>query len=228
MASLQQSVAMEAGREGDGSALPSQMLAAVEAVGQIVIDMATEEVGELLAGLREGDGTDVSPYYYPECCYLSASTMGLEKADADELFAKALEAHEKRGGAFNKRDTTTVVEVTEDEVTTMAKAAGFEDSTSFVADLAKRAKELDDIKPKVEELTKFVAEFKNRPMPKAPITGVVEKAADVIGQGGAGGGALTPLQKAEQALAGLSGEEIARMAIKLSHASGGHQLTLNP
>lgn len=222
-ASAYASARNEAAREGDSSGVPAQLLEATETLGQALIAMATEEVGEMLTELREAGESDDN-YVYPDCCYLSASTMGLEKADADEFFAKAIGAAERVGRGIKKALT---VEPVENELTKAVKAAGFEDVNTFtagIADLQKRAKELEEIAPKVEELTKFVTELKSKPMPAAPRTNVVEKSSDVGGI--AVGGEVTPLEKAEQTLAGLSGDEIARLAIKMAQQNG-HRLQLS-
>jgi hypothetical protein len=201
-------------------AVPAQLLDATEALGKALIDMATEEVGEMLTELREAGESDDN-WVYPECCYLSASTMGLEKADADEFFTKAVDAHGKRGGAVAKAALVPVDG--EDELSKAVKAAGYEDVAAFttgIADLQKAAGELADIKPKVEELTKFITDLKGKPMPPAPTSSrAVEKAIDANPAGGGGGsGAMTSLRRRNRALAGLPPEEIARLAIKMSHA----------
>jgi hypothetical protein len=230
-------------REGDDSAVPAQLLSATETLGEALIVMATEEVGEMLTQLREGEGTEVSPYYYPECCYLAAGTIGLEKADADEFFTKAISISGKDqarlqkihdhasalGAECNHVDDADDAEVGADAgAEKMAKAAGFESADAFITDLQKRAAELDEIKPKVEELTKFISTLKTMPRPAAPTTAVaVEKAIDANGNGSAPVGSGTNMQKAEEILAGLKPEEIAQLAIKLSHQSGGVSLSLN-
>lgn len=220
----------EAAREGDGSTVPAQLLEATEKLGQALIDMASEEVGEMLTDLRSA-GESPETYIYPECCYLAASTMGLEKADADEWFGKAIGAFEKRGPRLSKSASTEVEPVDEGELSKAVKAAGFDTTDAFVAgiaDLQKKAGELDEIKPKVEELTKFITELKALPRPAAPTTAhAVEKSIDANRAGGNGAQPVTDLQKAEAALAGLSNEDIAKLAIKLSHASGGRQLSLS-
>ena len=218
----------EAASEGDSSGVPATVLEGIEKLGQALIDMATEEVGEMLTELREA-GASEDCYIYPDCCYLAAGTMGLEKADADAFFAKAVGMVKADEGRLAKRDLGQPVE---NELSKAVKAAGYETADAFVAgiaDLQKKAGELAEIAPKVEELTKFITDLKSKPMPKAATTGVaVEKSIDAGGSGGTTVSGDTPLAKAEAALAGLSGPEIAQLAIKMSHASGGVKLSLNP
>jgi HK97 family phage prohead protease len=52
---LQDSVAWEAEYEGDGSKVPAALMDAMKALGQVLIDMTAEEVGELLAGDDEDE-----------------------------------------------------------------------------------------------------------------------------------------------------------------------------
>lgn len=244
VASLFVSVKAEADKEGDGSAVPASLLSVVEGIGNALIDMATEEVGELMERLRTGEGTETSPYCYsPYYCDLAASTMGLEKADAPAFFDKAISISGKDqarlqkihdhasalGAECNHEDGADDAEVGADAgAEKMAKAAGFDTTDAFIADLQKRATELDEIKPKVEELTKFISTLKTMPRPAAPTTAVaVEKSVDANGNGAAPAGGGTNLQKAEEILAGMKPEEIAQLAIKLSHSSGGVSLSLN-
>lgn len=91
-ASLFVSVNGEAKREGDGSSVPGTILDAVGKLGEALIDMATEEVGELMSALRTQDEKEegISYYYDDVYCHLAAQTLGLEKADATEFFNKAI------------------------------------------------------------------------------------------------------------------------------------------
>lgn len=52
---LQDSVAWEAEREGDGSPVPQALMDAMKTLGQVLIDMTAEEVAELVAGDDEDD-----------------------------------------------------------------------------------------------------------------------------------------------------------------------------
>jgi hypothetical protein len=53
---LQEWVAWEAEDEGDNSEVPAQLLAAMHALGAVLVNMTAEEVGELLAGGDPGEG----------------------------------------------------------------------------------------------------------------------------------------------------------------------------
>jgi hypothetical protein len=82
---LQASCDAEAEREGDGSTVPDQLAEAIAVMGDILIQMAREEVAELVADMKddepETDGIDPDVL---ECC---AKMMSDIKADTD-LMAK--------------------------------------------------------------------------------------------------------------------------------------------
>lgn len=243
IAGLYVSVHSEAAKEGDGSAVPASLLAVVEALGNTLIDMATEEVGELMERLREKDTeSDVADtYYYTDYyCNLAASTLGLEKADATAFFDKAISISGKDqarlqkihdhsialGAACAKEDdAAAAADVDADAATEkMAKAAGFEDGPAFIADLQKRAAELDVIKPQVEQLVKDIVTLKATPRGPAPRSSVVEKGEDIRGgpapSGHAPGSIDERVAKAMAELQGLSGPELSRALIKISQSQG--------
>jgi phage head maturation protease len=57
LAWLQRSTAYEAEAEGDGSTMPAKLAAAVQALGDLLLQMAQEEIGELMATLEVPEGS---------------------------------------------------------------------------------------------------------------------------------------------------------------------------
>ena len=55
---LQAQAELEAASEGDGSAVPAEFMAALAALGQVLIDMTAEEVAELIAGDDDDESDD--------------------------------------------------------------------------------------------------------------------------------------------------------------------------
>jgi HK97 family phage prohead protease len=61
LAYLQTNVAYEAAYEEDGSTVPAALLTAIKGLGQALVDMTDEEVGELLANLGPEDDASTAP-----------------------------------------------------------------------------------------------------------------------------------------------------------------------
>lgn len=172
MASLNIAVSQEAKREGDGSMLPGNIGVALGQMGQVLIDMAKEEVEELLVSVAAEDRKDLdTPCYYDSYCELAASTLGLEKSD---LLAKTEETLQKRDPAPVADDTLQKL----DDANKRADEA--------VAKADKLQSEMDEIGPLVKSLQTQIEEIKKLPQPKAPTTSHAVGKGEQINQGGGG------------------------------------------
>lgn len=188
--SLHMSVCWEEQAEGDGSTLPASLLTGLKQLGQTLVDMATEEVNEMVAG--GGKMADDSPIMA-----LAAATMGLEKAD----FAT------KIGERLEKRDLGSRVS----DPDLMQKF------DALSAENASMRSELDAALPLVKSLFDEVAAWRNRPMPPAPRTNIVEKGDEArVGSGG------------QDLLAKYDPSDLADAAIRLSHSRGGRFFVAPP
>lgn len=171
---LQRSAAYEAKEEGDNSTIPADLLALMQKTGDVFLEMAREEVAELVAGLAPPE----LEYY---CCAASADDLVKDagvlfdwvKADGDRL---------EKAGARNAKLDAERLQKAHDAVVEagamcpggdsdkMAKAATVEQENAALKDaMAKMV-------PQVEALTKAVADLRSQPLPPAHQTfTIVEK-----------------------------------------------------
>lgn len=221
VASLQIAVSKEQKREGDDSQTPGMIGIAVGQLGDTLIEMTKEEVGELMLtvandGVAAGDQVAVA--CFDDCYYeLAASTLGLEKADFDEL-AKAAGAKKAEH-----------VQKMHDKMSKMgAKCAGLEkaDADELAkmdganAELLKRAiaaeEQIAEAMPLIKSLMADVAKIKDMPQPPAPRTSVMEKADDGKGV------PETRARAADDLLKSHTPEQLAEAAIRMSQQHGVH------
>lgn len=199
LASLNICVSREAKREGDGSTLPGEIGIAVGQMGNVLIEMAKEEVEELLTQVaNDGQGADdtalASPYYdsYFE---LAASTLGLEKS---ALIARTGERLQKRAPAIDPDVLVKLDAANQRAEEAIAKADKLEAERTEITDLVK------GLQVQIEQIKKI-------PLGKAPTSS--------FSKADGGPGVEGPLSK-EQLLAKFSPDELADAAIRLSQSHG--------
>lgn len=164
LASINIMVAKEQKREGRESTLPESLNAAVSQLGTTLVDMAKEEVEELMECVANCGEKTVSEPYYGEYMALAAPILGLAKAD--------LEA--KIGEALQKRDPDELPAEALQKIDA-AKA----ETAEALAKAARLEGEMAEIAPLVKSLQAQVQTILNSPMPKAPTTVVVGKGEQV-------------------------------------------------
>lgn len=226
VACMQQCLANEAVYEGDNSPIPLKLKDAVTNLGTIMVEMVAEEVGELVASLKSG-GSESEVAESPMMA-LAASTLGLEKSDADEL-AKSMIAAKAMGRIQKMHDHTMQLgakcmkaEASEEEMNeeSMAteKMAKFEsvneENELLKADLAGQKEEIAEAKNLIKSLMADMDKIKNTPMPSAPRTHVIGKGEDASG----------PAQDAPD-LSKMTKEQLADLAIRMAQSGGNSMLT---
>lgn len=197
-------VSCEAAYEGDNSTLPAELVTAMKSLGQTLVNMATEEVNEMVAMAEQMDkpkgeeGGDVMA--------LAATTLGLEKSAFEQNVKDRLEkrAPAKQGDTLAKLDDETVAKLAKVDTLEQENAA-------LKADMA-------EMTPLVKGLVDEIERIKKMPMPKAPTTRAVSKGDD--GNGGLQKGD-TPSGPSDL-LKHYSPDQLADAAIRLSHQHGRH------
>lgn len=218
VASLQVCVAQEQKREGDDSETPAMIGTAVAQLGDTLIEMAKEEVDELLLQVaNNGIGEDDPTLAYSTGYYeLAAGTLGLEKADFDEL-AKAA-ASKKADYVQKMHDKCQKMGAKCAEPLNKADSADeLQKVHAANEELRKRADDaegqLKELEPLVKSLASDIEKLKSMPMPAAPKTSVVEKSAD--------GGALSPAPLTESdLLQKFTPDQLAEAAIRMAQGNG--------
>lgn len=166
LASINIMVAKEQKREGRESSLPESLNVAVSQLGTTLIDMAKEEVEELMVCVANCGEKPMTSPYYDDYMALAAPVLGLEKAD---LAAKMEETLQKRDPVELPADALQKIDAAKAETAeALAKAARLET-------------ELSEIAPLVKGLQAQVEQILKTPMPKAPTMSVAkgEQPADV-------------------------------------------------
>lgn len=227
VACMQQCLANEAVYEGDNSPVPAKLKDAVTALGTIMVELVAEEVSELVAGLKSG-GSELE-VAESTVMALAANTLGLEKADADEL-AKSMIAsnvmnriqkmHDHTlamGAKCAKVDSEAPEGKLNDEAVITEKMAKFdavtEENDLLKADLEGTKSEIAEAKDLIKSLMADMDKIKNTPMPSAPRTHVISKGEDATG----GAPEMPDLSKMTQ-------EQLAEMAIRMAQTSGNSML----
>jgi phage head maturation protease len=177
--SLVQDQQAEALREGDSSTMPAKLSDWLAAGGELLKDMAVEEVGELTTSSDEAD-TD----YNTPMLYLAARAVGLLKGDLGKAGAalsaaskKQIQAIHDASAALGACSTTTTgkhehgddlvkLQGAASALDAIGKALGLEDGTL--------------IAPAVEKMAKRVKELEALPAPTNATLKVVSKGEDVI------------------------------------------------
>lgn len=204
---LQSCLDWEEKYEGESTGIPAKLRAAAGSLGTILVQLVSEEVGEMAAGEVE------SPIMA-----LAAGALGLEKADV----FKAVETTKRDMGRIQKvHDYTVSMGAKCDEVNPsdeaaitekMAKFQSVEEENSLLkADLAGAKEEIAEAKEMLKSLMSDIERIKAMPMPSAPRTHVVDKTGDV-----------TKTDSAVPNLEKMSREQLADLAIRMAQ-SGGRQ-----
>jgi len=150
-ASLQGSLALEAGLEGDGSAAPAKSIAIVKAIGELLVSVAQEEVAEALSSLTGGDVEVVPLDDGDDVMALASSIVDLVKADTDLM--------EKAGKRNSAKDQAMLQSMHDNSVSLGATCdadANKDALAALEADRDRMAKALDSSVPKIEALTEKV------------------------------------------------------------------------
>lgn len=207
LASLNISVSQEAKREGDGSMLPGQIGIAVGQMGEVLIEMAKEEVEELMATVAaDGKSVDGSPCYYDDYMALAAPVLGLEKAAVIEKATATLE--------LRKVHTAPADDI-------LAKMAEADQRTEqALAKAAAAEEELQKVVPLVHSLQEQFDKIKAMPRAAAPTTRVVTKGDDFAGIEG-----TTTSGPSSEVLSKFTPDQLADAAIRLSQQ---HGVTVGP
>lgn len=199
LASLNICVSREAKREGDGSTLPGEIGIAVGQMGDVLIQMAKEEVEELLVAVandgQAADDTTLASPYYDSYFELAASTLGLEKSALIEKTGATLQ---KRAPAIDPDIMVKLDAANQRADEAIAKADKLEAERTEITDL-------------VKGLQSQIEQIKKMPLGKAPTTSFSKGDAPE-----GNGGAMTK----EQLLAKFTPDELADAAIRLSQAHG--------
>lgn len=187
---LHSAVASETQREGDGSSLPESLLSGLKLLGQCLVDMAAEEVHELVTVASNAGDPDVASYDDCPILELSAATLGLEKGDLV--------------GSLQKRNAAP------DGI--LAKVA----EANARADMAEKSasaanQQLEEMVPLVKSLQASLEDIKKLPMPKAPTTHVLGKGENA--DSGKTGDPADPLNK-------YTMEQLRDAAIRMAHQHG--------
>jgi hypothetical protein len=197
LAAINIMVAKEQKREGRESSLPESLNVAVGQLGTTLIDMAKEEVEELMVCVANCGEKPMTAPYYDDYMNLSAPILGLEKAD---LVAKIEETLQKSEPAELPADALRKVDEAEAKTAeALAKAARLETEMSEIAPLVK------GLQAQVEKILKM-------PQPKAPTTVIVGK-----GDQPEGNGAPAPVD-----LSKFTPDQLADAAFRISHQHPRH------
>jgi len=202
---LHECVGWEAKNGGDGSDLHAKLKMAAGSLGTILVQMVSEEVGDMVGGSQD------SPMLA-----LSAGALGLEKADV----LKAVEISKRDMARIQKIHNYTVgmgamcekMEASEDDEMTekMAKFdTAIQENSLLKADLASAKEEISEAKDMLKSLMADIEKIKSMPMPSAPRTHVVDKSGDV-----AKADTNTP------DLSKMTADQLADLAIRMSQAGG--------
>lgn len=221
VACIQSCLDSEAMYEGDGSTVPAKLKDAAASLATIMIEMVTEEVGELVERMKVSNGA----VEVEEILAMAADTAGLTKGD----FAKAVEIsgrdkgriqkmhdHAAAMGAKCSKAEEAMASSDADMTEKMAKAdmadSLSEENAMLKADLAAQRTEMEDAKAMLKSLMVDIEKIKATPMPSAPRTIVVDKGADF-------GKAEGPMTDGID-LSKMSPDQLADLAIRISQKSG--------
>lgn len=221
IACIQSSLQCEANWEGDNSPVPAKLRDAVASLGTVMIEMVAEEVGELVARLAEKEeAVEVAEATRPIMA-LAASSLGLEKADAEEL-GKSMIAAKAMGRIQKMHDHCIALgakcakmeDEVEDDAEKMAKFDSISEENELLkADLNGAKSEIAEAKEMIKSLVTDIEKIKAMPMPSAPRTHVVDKTGDVE----KGDGNAPDLSK-------MSKEQLADLAIRMAQSQGNNML----
>jgi hypothetical protein len=169
LASLNICVSREQKAENRGeSMLPGEIGIAVGKMGEVLIEMAKEEVQELMETVaRDGKPKEDAPVpYYDSYMALAAPILGLAKADLEAQLEDSLQ---KRADPVEDA---------------LRKVADAEAKPAEAVQKAERLEnEMAEVLPLVKGLQEQVQTILNSPMPKAPTTVAIGKGEQVVEKG---------------------------------------------
>lgn len=223
VACVQACLNYEAEYEGDGSQIPAKLKDAAASLAMIMIEMVTEEVGELVENMKVSN----AEVEVEEMLTMAAGSAGMEKAD----FAKAVE--------ISGRDKSRIQKVHDHSIAMGAKCAKMDDTAGasenaefaaekmakadmadklesenemLKADLASQRSEMEEAKVMLKSLMADIEMIKATPMPSAPrTTMVVDKSADF---------GKMEAAASEMDLSKMTHDQLADLAIRISQKAG--------
>lgn len=227
VACIQSCLQSEANWEGDNSPVPNKLKDAVASLGTVMVEMVSEEVGELVASMANKEEKAEAGQMASPVMALAASSLGLEKADADDLFKSMIAGktmyriqkmhdHTVALGAMCKSESHPEGKLSEEAVITekMAKFETISEENELLkADLNGAKSEIAEAKELIKSLMADMDKIKAMPMPSAPRTHVVDKTGDV--------------EKADSSMPDLtkmSKEQLADLAIRMAQSQGNPML----
>lgn len=197
---LQSGCTYEAETEGDNSPLPAKLAAAVAALGQVLVEMATEEVSELVAALKLPEGT-----------------APLEMMNAVVANAMPSEPIQKvDGGTAQEPQDDTVL-----KGLVGMTAAHDEELKKVLASVASTSSAMEDLRKSVEASNKELTELRKRfdAMPSRP-----KAALHAVNKSDDGDPLLSQPGQVEPVLKADGSVDQAATEIKKIYASGGRFL----
>jgi len=223
VACVQACLNSEAEWEGDGSKVPAKLKDAAASLATIMIELVTEEVGELVERMKVSN----AEVEVEEMLTMAAGSAGMEKAD----FAKAVQISGRDKSRIQKvhdhslamgakcakmDDTAGVSEDAEFAAEKMAKADKADklesENEMLKADLASQRSEMEEAKAMLKSLMADIETIKATPMPSAPrTTMVVEKSADF---------GKSEATASELDLSKMTPDQLADLAIRISQKGG--------
>lgn len=213
---IQECAMYEASYEQDGSSLPAQLADLVAQAGAVLLAMATEEVGELIASMKLPDGTPAVTVL-TEVIAQSAYATDLKKfADTVEIF---------KAGARNSATDKDRIQKAHDLIAELGAACTTEkhdhshDINKMAGDLEKATGELGTLRKSYDTLQSTYVALKKAhdATPRVPKGAgiIVEKTGDGQSTDAQPTGDVAPVLKQDGSV------DDAATAMKKVHASGG-------
>jgi hypothetical protein len=225
---LQQDCAYEAEWEGDNSPLPVQIAQAISNLGLLLVQMAQEEISELIADLKMPEGADpltvldtlitnseTGKDYHKFGAALDVLKAGARNSASDSaLLQKAHDALTELGATCAAEQTTEKLHKAAQEGS-VAKALG--DFEKMAGEFSVIRKAFDELRTNHETLKKAYDALPSAP---AGVSLVVAKGDDVIPE--AANTTIEPVYKRDGTV-----DEVAT-SIKQIHAGGGRSIFGRP
>jgi hypothetical protein len=175
LVAVQSSIEREAQAEGDGSAVPAQVVDGIKTLCDALCAMAMEETAELLADIAEA-GMEAAAWDYSDYgC--AAGIVDLVKADTALM--------EKAGARNSKGDKAKIQQMHDNAVSLGAECGGpdsAEKSLALATDNERLSKALGDFVPQIETLTKTI-ETQGADLTKANARIIELEALPALGKG---------------------------------------------
>ena len=223
---LQSDTAYEAQNEGDASPVPGKLGAIVAQLGDVLVEMATEEVAELVASLKDSAGNSIATL----SAMIENSAQAGDLKKAQELFDIAKAG--KRNSATDQADLQKAHDIlkglgadcgTNDGVSDAMKHDHANDiaKSEHVADIEKMAGEMGTLRKSLETLSAEHATLKKMyddlPQPSKGVLKVVAKGDDATPMG-------TPVEQVAPVLKQDGTVDEVATEIKKVLAGGGRRL----